>query len=123
MTLPLEQTEQIKQQIIQQIENTFPEDKKESAIQRIVNLTKNEEEEVLKEVREIFINQEKLSIEREKTEKEKQIIQDILAKLREFLSEYGIESLNLTLDHIIPVRWIDQLGIEEERMFMPENYI
>lgn|SRR3990167_360351 len=29
---------------------------------------------------------------------------------------------NLTLDHIIPVRWIDQLGIEEERMFMPENY-
>lgn len=29
---------------------------------------------------------------------------------------------NLTLDHIIPVRIIEQFGIEEERMFMPENY-
>src|SRR3989344_417769 len=47
MTLPLEQTEQIKQQIIQQIENTFPEDKKESAIQQIESMNDSELEEFL----------------------------------------------------------------------------
>ncbi|KHO54315.1 MAG: protein hit, Hit-like protein involved in cell-cycle regulation [archaeon GW2011_AR19] len=47
MTLPLEQTEQIKQQIIQQIENTFPEDKKESAIQQIEEMNESELENFL----------------------------------------------------------------------------
>ncbi|MDP2672229.1 MAG: HIT domain-containing protein [Nanoarchaeota archaeon] len=47
MTLPLEQTEQIKQQIIQQIENTFPEDKKESAIQQIEEMNDSELENFL----------------------------------------------------------------------------
>ncbi len=47
MALPPEQTEQIKQQIIQQIENTFPEDKKESAIQQIESMNDSELEEFL----------------------------------------------------------------------------
>lgn len=29
---------------------------------------------------------------------------------------------NLTLDHIIPVEMINNLGIDEEKTFMPENY-
>lgn len=28
----------------------------------------------------------------------------------------------LTLDHIIPVKIIKEFGIDEEKMFMPENY-
>ena len=47
MTLPQEQTEQIKKQIIQQIENTFPEDKKESAIQQIESMNDSELENFL----------------------------------------------------------------------------
>ena len=47
MTLPPEQTEQIKQQIIQQIENTFPKDKKESAIQQIEEMNESELENFL----------------------------------------------------------------------------
>ena len=47
MTLPSEQTKQIKQQIIQQIENTFPEDKKESAIQQIESMNDSELENFL----------------------------------------------------------------------------
>jgi len=47
MTLPSEQTKQIKQQIIQQIENTFPEDKKESAIQQIEEMNDSELENFL----------------------------------------------------------------------------
>ena len=47
MTLPPEQTEQIKQQIIQQIENTFPEDKKTSAIQQIESMDDSELENFL----------------------------------------------------------------------------
>jgi len=47
MTLPPEQTEQIKQQIIQQIENTFPKDKKESAIQQIEEMNEEELENFL----------------------------------------------------------------------------
>src|SRR3989344_4465544 len=47
MTLPQEQIEQIKQQIIQQIENTFPEDKKESAIQQIELMNDQELENFL----------------------------------------------------------------------------
>src|SRR3989344_6942357 len=47
MTLPLEQIEQIKQQIIQQIENTFPEEKKESAIQQIEEMNESELENFL----------------------------------------------------------------------------
>jgi len=29
---------------------------------------------------------------------------------------------NLTLDHIIPVQMIKEMGIEEDKKFMPENY-
>lgn len=29
---------------------------------------------------------------------------------------------NLSLDHIIPIRMINEFGIDEEKMFMPENY-
>ena len=47
MTLPSEQTKQIKQQIIQQIENTFPEEKKESAIQQIEEMNESELENFL----------------------------------------------------------------------------
>src|SRR3989338_7379007 len=47
MALPLEQIEQIKQQIIQQIENTFPEDKKTSAIQQIEEMNEQELENFL----------------------------------------------------------------------------
>ena len=47
MTLPPEQIEQIKQQIIQQIENTFPEEKKESAIQQIEEMNEEELENFL----------------------------------------------------------------------------
>lgn len=49
MTLPQEQTEQIKQQIIQQIENTFPEDKKTSAIQQIEEMNDSELENFLEQ--------------------------------------------------------------------------
>ncbi|MEK6844912.1 MAG: HIT domain-containing protein [Nanoarchaeota archaeon] len=49
MTLPTEQTKQIKQQIIQQIENTFPEDKKDSAIQQIEEMNDSELEKFLEQ--------------------------------------------------------------------------
>ena len=42
MTLPPEQTDQIKKQIINQIESTFPEDKKTSAIQQIESMNDSE---------------------------------------------------------------------------------
>ena len=29
---------------------------------------------------------------------------------------------NLTLDHVIPVRIINEMGIEESKTYMPENY-
>lgn len=94
---------------------------KESAIQRIVNLTENEEEDILEETRETFQNPEKLPIEREKTEKETQIIQDVLAQLGEFLREQGIESLNLTLDHIHVVVEAS-LSVEQKETFgVPEE--
>lgn len=95
--------------------------KRESAIQRIVNLAENEEKDTLEETREIFQNPEKLPIEREKTGKETQIIQNILAKLDEFLHEQGIEPLNLTLDHI---HIVDEasLSIEQKKTFgIPEE--
>src|SRR3989344_8719164 len=47
MTLPPEQIEQIKQQIIQQIENTFQKEKKESAIQQIEEMNEEELENFL----------------------------------------------------------------------------
>ena len=47
MTLPQEQIEQIKHQIIQQIENTFPEEKKTSAIQQIEEMNEEELEQFL----------------------------------------------------------------------------
>lgn len=95
--------------------------KRESAIQRIVNLAENEEKDTLEETREVFQNPEKLPIEREKTGKETQIIQNILAKLDEFLHEQGIEPLNLTLDHI---HIVDEasLSIEQKKTFgIPEE--
>ena len=47
MTLPPEQTDQIKKQIINQIESTFPEDKKTSAIQQIESMNDSELENFL----------------------------------------------------------------------------
>ncbi len=82
------------------IENNNKSETKESAIQRVINLSEKEEQNALEMAREIFLAPEKLPIEREKTEKETQIIQDLLAKLPEFLGEYEIEPLSLTLDHI-----------------------
>ena len=45
--IPQEQADQIKQQIIQQIESTFPEDKKESAIKQIELMGSEQLEEFL----------------------------------------------------------------------------
>jgi len=47
--LPPEQITQIKKQIIQQIESTFPEDKKKSAIQQIESMNSEQLEEFLKQ--------------------------------------------------------------------------
>lgn len=47
MPLPKEQTDQIKKQLIQQINSTFPEDKKQDAIQKIQLMNDKELEEFL----------------------------------------------------------------------------
>jgi len=47
--LPKEQVTQIKQQLIQQIETTFPEDKKQAAKQKIEAMDENQLEEFLKQ--------------------------------------------------------------------------
>jgi len=47
--LPKEQVTQIKQQLIQQIETTFPEDKKQAAKQQIEAMDENQLEEFLKQ--------------------------------------------------------------------------
>ena len=47
--LPPEQIDQIKKQIIQQIESTFPEDKKQEAIQQIQSMDSEQLEEFLKQ--------------------------------------------------------------------------
>lgn len=102
-------------------ENNDNPKEKESAVQRIVNLSETEEKTMLKEAGEIFQNPDKLPIEREKTERETQIIQDILVKLQEFLREYGIESLNLTLDHIHVVDEVSLSTEQKEAFGIPEE--
>ncbi len=72
----------------------------QSAIRRIVGLSENDEKEILGKARELFAQQELIPFEREKTERELHIINDVLYQLPKFLVEYGIESLQLTSNHI-----------------------
>jgi len=71
-----------------------------AAIRRIVGLPELDEKEILEDARESFKNQDKLPFEREKTEREIHIISDVLSQLPDFLAEYGMKSLEITLDHI-----------------------
>lgn len=88
------------------------EDKEKSAIQKFINLSKEEENEIHQEAEKYFQDPPKLSIEREKTEKEEIIIHDILDKLPEFLDEYNIKPLNLTPDHI---HIVDEASVSPEQ--------
>lgn len=75
-------------------------EEQQSAIRRVVGLSETDEKEILGKARESFTEQEKLPFEREKTERELRIINDILSQLPKFLGEYGVKPLPLTADHI-----------------------
>lgn len=80
-----------------------------SAIDRIVGA---ESDGISKKALEIFQNREKLSFEREKTEREVEIIEGILEKFPEFLKEYSIEALPLTRNNI---HVADEASLTEEQ--------
>ncbi|MBU4331901.1 hypothetical protein KKD19_00540 [Patescibacteria group bacterium] len=102
-------------------ENENNHKERESAVNRIVNLSESEENRISEEAKGIFQKQEKLPIEHEKTEREMQIIQDILIKLPEFLSEYEIESLNLTPNHIHVVNEASLSADQKKTLGIPEK--
>jgi hypothetical protein len=79
---------------------SYDSEKRQSAIRRVVGFPEIEENELLEKARDLFEKQKKLPFEREKTERESRIINDILSKLPKFLEEYGVEALKLTPDHI-----------------------
>jgi hypothetical protein len=81
-------------------ESSYLSEEQPAAIRRIVGLPELDEKEMLGNARESFKNPDKLSFEREKTEREIHIISDVLSKLPDFLEEYGVKSLKLTSDHI-----------------------
>ncbi len=87
-------------------------EEKQSAISRFVGLSEAEEDSIFENARKIFQKQEKLPIEREKTEKELEIIRNVLAQLPEFLNQYGIDSLHFAPEH---VHISDKSSLSEEQ--------
>ena len=91
---------------------SYNSEKHQSAIRRVVGLPEIEENELLEKARDIFEKQKKLPFERKKTERESQIIGDVLSKLPEFLDEYGVKAIKLTPDHI---HMVDEGSITSEQ--------
>jgi hypothetical protein len=77
-----------------------PEEQIPSPVRRVVGLSDGDEKEIMGRAREQFQHPEKLSFEREKTERERRIIDETLSRLPEFLKQYGLNAVGLTSDHI-----------------------
>jgi hypothetical protein len=85
---------------------------RQSGINRVVNATLQQEAEVLKHFRELFERNDTGYYEREKNEAEDEIIRDVLARLPDFIREFGgMPIANLGSEHI---HIVDESKLSEE---------